>query len=75
MSEHMNIQDAVLDECIRRVYPVTLFLMNGFQIRGVLKARDSFVVVLESDGKQQMIYKHAISTVSPLRPLNCLKNL
>ena len=71
----MNIQDVILEECIRKVIPVTLFIVNGFQMRGILKARDNFVVVLESDGKQQMIYKHAISTVSPLRPLNCLKNL
>ena len=71
----MNIQDVILEECIRKAIPVTLFIVNGFQMRGILKARDNFVVVLESDGKQQMIYKHAISTVSPLRPLNCLKNL
>ena len=50
--------------------PLTLFLMNGFQLRGVLRAFDSFTVVLDSDGKQQLIYKHAISTIAPARPLN-----
>ena len=44
--------------------------MNGFQLRGVLRAFDSFTVVLDSDGKQQLIYKHAISTIAPARPLN-----
>ena len=56
-------------ECIRDHVPVTLFLMNGFQLRGVITGFDSFVVVLVSDGKQQMIYKHAISTLAPIRPL------
>ena len=49
--------------------PVTVFLMNGFQMRGTVTGYDPFVVVLESDGRQQVIYKHAISTVVPLRPV------
>ena len=47
-----------------------LFLVNGFQIRGEIRGFDSFVVVIYSDGKQQMVYKHAISTVVPERPLS-----
>ena len=47
---------------------MTLFLMNGFQLRGIVTGYDSFVVVLLSDGKQQMIYKPAISTLAPIRP-------
>ena len=69
MSEPMNLQDAVLNEVRRDKVPVTLFLMNGFQLRGVLRAFDSFTVVLVTDGKQQMIYKHAISTLAPIRPV------
>ena len=49
---------------------VTVFLMNGFQMRGIITGFDAFVVVLDSDGKQQVIYKHAISTVAPLRPVD-----
>ena len=49
--------------------PVTLFLMNGFQLRGTITGFDSFVVVLVTEGKQQMIYKHAISTLAPMKPL------
>ena len=69
MSENMNLQEAILKECIRDKIPLTLFLMNGFQLRGIVTGFDSFVVVLVSDGKQQMIYKHAISTLAPVRPL------
>ena len=69
MSEALNLQDAILKEVKRERVPVTLFLMNGFQLRGTVTGYDSFVVVLDSDGKQQMIYKHAISTLAPIRPL------
>ena len=63
MSELTNLQEAILQEVRRDRVPVTLFLMNGFQLRGTITGFDSFVVVLLSDGKQQMIYKHAISTL------------
>ena len=69
MSEVMNLQDAILKEVRRVKVPVTLFLMNGFQLRGTVSGYDNFVVVLVTDGKQQMIYKHAISTLVPVRPL------
>ena len=69
MSEQLNLQNAILEEVIRDKVPVTLFLMNGFQLRGVVTGFDGFVVVLVTDGKQQMIYKHAISTLAPIRPL------
>ena len=69
MSDAMNLQDAILKECRREKTPVTLFLMNGFQLRGIITGFDSFVVVLVSDGRQQMIYKHAISTLAPMKPL------
>ena len=69
MNETMNLQDAILKEVRRDKVPVTLFLMNGFQLRGIITGFDSFVVVLVTDGKQQMIYKHAISTLAPIRPL------
>ena len=69
MSDAVNLQDAILNEVRRDRVPVTLFLMNGFQLRGIVTGFDSFVVVLVTDGKQQMIYKHAISTLVPIRPL------
>lgn len=69
MSEATTLQEAILNEVRRDHVPVTLFLMNGFQLRGVITGFDSFVVVLVTDGRQQMIYKHAISTLAPVKPL------
>ena len=69
MNETINLQDAILKEVRRDRVPVTLFLMNGFQLRGVITGYDSFVVVLVTDGRQQMIYKHAIPTLAPMKPL------
>lgn len=65
----MSLQDEVLREAMKEKVPVTLFLMNGFQIRGVITGFDDNVLVIVTDGKQQMIYKHGISTVAPIRPL------
>ena len=69
MTETINLQDSILSEVCREKVPVTLFLMNGFQLRGTVTGYDNFVVVLVTDGKQQMIYKHAISTLAPIRTL------
>ena len=74
MSDTINLQEAILKECRKEKVPVTLFLMNGFQLRGIVTGYDSFVVVLVSDGKQQMIYKHAISTLAPMKPINAAIN-
>ena len=62
-----NLQDIFLLKARRDRIPVTLFLMNGFQMRGTITGFDAFVVVLDSEGRQQVIYKHAISTVVPTR--------
>ena len=64
-----NLQEIFLTKVRKQALSVTVFLMNGFQLRGVITGYDSFVVVLVSDGKQQMIYKHAISTLAPMKPL------
>lgn len=64
------LQDELLDEITEQKIPVTVFLMNGFQIRGMILDHDDAVLVLEADGKQQIIYKHAVSTIIPFRPLN-----
>lgn len=70
MQKTQNLQDAFLNYIRREKIPVTLFLMNGFQLRGVVRSFDSFVVFIDADGRQQMIYKHAISTVAPARPVS-----
>ena len=72
MSEQSKLQDAILTEVHRDKIPVTLFLMNGFQLRGTVAGFDDLIVVLVTDGKQQMIYKHAISTLAPIRALKAI---
>ena len=69
MQTKANLQDLFLLRARRDKLPVTMFLMNGFQMRGIVTGYDPFVVVLDSDGRQQVIYKHAISTIVPIRPV------
>ena len=64
-----NLQEIFLTQARRDRRMVTMFLMNGFQMRGYITGFDAFTVVLTSDGKQQIIYKHAISTIVPERPI------
>lgn len=70
MANTENLQDLILNEVRREHMPVTLFLMNGFQLKGIVTGFDSFTVILSSEGRQQMIYKHAISTIAPLSPID-----
>ncbi|WP_078546969.1 RNA chaperone Hfq [Litchfieldia alkalitelluris] len=65
MKQSVNIQDQFLNQLRKDTTFVTVFLLNGFQIRGTVKGFDNFTVLLETEGKQQLIYKHAISTFSP----------
>ena len=69
MANTENLQDLILNEVRKEHTPVTLFLMNGFQLKGIVTGFDSFIVVLSSEGRQQMIYKHAIATLVPLQPV------
>jgi host factor-I protein len=63
--KQVNIQDQYLNQCRKDNINVTVFLLNGFQLRGQIKGFDNFTVLFESDGKQQLVYKHAISTFAP----------
>ena len=69
MQKTINIQDSFLAGARRERLPLTLFLMNGFQMRGFVTGYDSFTVVLDCEGKQELSYKHAISTIIPARPV------
>ena len=60
-----NLQDQFLNRLRKEHMPVTVFLMNGFQIRCTVSAFDPFVVTVLAEGKLEMIYKHAISTIIP----------
>lgn len=69
MQKLQNLQDSFLNQARRERQLVTVFLVNGFQMRGFIRGFDAFVVIVETEGRQQMIYKHAISTVVPARTL------
>ena len=69
MQNKINLQDNFLTRARRGKLNVTVFLMNGYQLRGVIAGFDPFVVVFMTDNKQQVIYKHAISTIVPERAL------
>ena len=64
-----NMQDVFLNSLRKNSTYVTVFLTNGFQLKGVIKSYDNYTVLLESEGKQQLIYKHAISTYVPSKPV------
>lgn len=66
----INLQDTFLNQLRKQSIFVTVFLTNGFQLKGVVKSYDSFTILLESEGKQQLIYKHAISTFAPAKQVN-----
>ena len=67
MKQSINIQDQFLNQLRKDGSSVTVFLLNGFQLRGQIKGFDNFTVLFESEGKQQLVYKHAISTFAPQR--------
>ena len=69
MQKSNNLQDIFLNRARRDKLAVTMFLMNGYQLRGVVTGFDAFTVVLTSENRQQVIYKHAISTIAPVRPV------
>ena len=72
MTKQINLQDMFLNTLRKERTEVTVFLTNGYQLKGCIKGYDNFVVMMDSDGKQQMLYKHAISTISPSRPVVCV---
>lgn len=68
-TKSINLQDSFLNQVRKENVAVTIHLVNGFQLKGNVRGFDNFTVILESMGKQQMVYKHAMSTVTPARPL------
>ncbi len=65
----INLQDNFLNQARKENVPVTIHLVNGFQLKGMIRGFDQFTVVIDSMGRQQLIFKHAISTVTPSKPL------
>lgn len=65
----VNMQEVFLNALRKNNMYVTVFLLNGFQLKGLIKSYDNYTILLESEGKQQLIYKHAISTYVPAKPV------
>ncbi|MDD2993960.1 MAG: host factor-I protein [Clostridiales bacterium] len=68
--KNMNLQDLFLNTVRKERTPLTVYLLSGYQLRGTVRGFDSFVVMLDCDGKQNMVYKHAISTIIPAKNVN-----
>ena len=71
---NINLQDVFLNQVRKEHIPVTIYLTNGFQLKGLVKGFDNFTVILDTDGRQQLVYKHAISTISPMKLVNFIFN-
>ena len=69
MMKPENLQDRFLNQARKERTQLTLFLMNGFQLRGTIISFDQFAVLILSEGRQNLIYKHAISTIQPAEPV------
>lgn len=67
--QQSNLQDIFLNNARRNKLQLTIHLMNGFQLKGFVKGFDNFTVILECDNKQMLIYKHSISTITPIKPI------
>ncbi len=65
----INLQENFLNQARKENVPVTIHLVNGFQLKGMIRGFDQFTVVIDAMGRQQMVFKHAISTITPARPL------
>ncbi len=72
MNKMLNLQDVFLNLARKERISVTIFLTNGYQFKGMVKGFDNYVVIMDCDGKQNLVYKHAISTVIPARPIAIL---
>lgn len=70
MAKVLNLQDVMLNQTRKDKIPVTIYLTNGFQFKGMVRGFDSYCVILDSDGKQELVYKHAISTIIPVKPVS-----
>jgi host factor-I protein len=69
---NINLQDVFLNKVRKENKEVTIYLINGYQIKGIIKGFDNYVVIIENGEKQQLVYKHAISTITPNKPINLI---
>lgn len=74
MNKSINLQDVFLNQVRKDKLPATFILTNGFQFKGVVKGFDSYVVIVDCDGKQELVFKHAISTIVPAKTIAILES-
>ena len=72
MNKSLNLQDVFLNQARKDRISVTIYLTNGYQFKGMVKGFDNYIVILDCDGKQNLVYKHAISTIIPVKPISIL---
>ena len=72
MNKNMNLQDVFLNQARKDKIYVTFILTNGFQFKGIVKGFDNYTVILDCDGKQELVFKHAISTIVPSKHIQIL---
>lgn len=72
MNKTINLQDVFLNQCRKEKIAATVILTNGYQFKGMVRGFDSYVAIFDCDGKQQLVYKHAISTIIPSRAVSIL---
>lgn len=70
IKNNVNLQDIFLNYVRKEHIQITIYLLNGYQLKGLVKGFDNYTIVIQTtDHKQQLIYKHGISTISPIRPI------
>ena len=69
----INLQDSFLNHVRKENLTVTIYLVNGSQLRGLVRGFDNFTIIIENDGKQQLVYKHAVSTISPVTNITIMQ--
>lgn len=74
MKNPINLQDVFLNQVRKEHIQVEIYLTSGLKLKGLVKGFDNFTVILESEGRQQMVYKHSIATVNPLKSVNLIFN-
>lgn len=65
-----NLQDIFLNNARKNKILVSIYLVNGFQVKGTVKGFDNFTVILDCEGKQMLVYKHSITTITPSKPIS-----
>ena len=73
--KYFNMQDYFLNQARKEKIPLTIYLINGFQFRGLVKGFDNFTVnLVDTDGRQNIVYKHAVSTIIPSKMIQIADN-